>query len=65
MAANAWKRYNKFPEYIGDGTIDLDNDTFKVALFLSTSNCDIQGGVVLVNVQLCDIVNNSVRKSDQ
>ena len=38
MAADAWKRYDKFPEYLGDGTIDMDNDTFKVALFLSTSN---------------------------
>ena len=39
MAADNWKRYNKFPEYMGDGTIDLDTDTFNVALFLSTSDC--------------------------
>lgn len=25
-------KYNKFAEYFGDGTIDLDNDTFKLAL---------------------------------
>jgi hypothetical protein len=38
MAADNWKVYDKFKEYVGDGTIDLDNDTFKCALFLSTSN---------------------------
>jgi hypothetical protein len=39
MAADAWKIYNKFKEYMADGLIDLDGDTFKMALFLSTSNC--------------------------
>ena len=39
MAADNWKRYNQFPEYMGDGTIDMDNDTFNLALFLSTSDC--------------------------
>jgi len=39
MAADAWKRYNKFPEYLGDGTMDMDGDSFLCALFLSTSNC--------------------------
>jgi len=38
MAANAWDFYNEFTEYSMDGTIDLDADTFKCALFLSTSN---------------------------
>ena len=38
MAANVWDFYNEFTEFIGDGTIDLDADTFKMALFLSTSN---------------------------
>lgn len=38
MAADAWVVHDKFKEYMGDGTIDLDADTFKVALFLSTSN---------------------------
>jgi hypothetical protein len=38
MAADNWKRYNKFPEYMGDNTIDMDGDTFKLALLLSTSN---------------------------
>ena len=30
--------HNKFKKYIGDGTVDLTGDTFKLALFLSTSN---------------------------
>lgn len=38
MAAGAWVLHDKAKEYMGDGTIDLDADTFKVALFLSTSN---------------------------
>lgn len=36
MAAGSWKIYNKAKEYIGDGTIDLDGDTFKVALARAT-----------------------------
>lgn len=39
MASDNWRRYNKFPEYMGDGSMDMDDDTFNVALFLSTSNC--------------------------
>jgi hypothetical protein len=39
MAADAWKIYDSFIEAIGDDTVDVDNDTFKVGLFLSTSNC--------------------------
>ena len=37
-AAGKWKLYESAKEYIGDGTIDLDDNTMKVALFLSTSN---------------------------
>lgn len=39
MAADAWVIYNSAKEWIGDGTIDLDGHEFKMALFLSTSNC--------------------------
>ena len=38
MAADAWVLHDKAKEYMGDATIDLDADTFKFALFLSTSN---------------------------
>ena len=36
--ADAWTLHDKIKEYMGDGTVDLDNDIFKMALFLSTSN---------------------------
>ena len=38
MAADAWVVHDKAKEYEGDGTIDYDNDTFKMILGLSTSN---------------------------
>ena len=38
MAAAAWVFYNKAKEYMGDGTIDLDTDVFRLALFTSASN---------------------------
>lgn len=36
MAANGLTLYNSFFEYLGDGTIDLDADTFAVLLTTST-----------------------------
>jgi len=41
MAAQAWIIYNKFREYMADNTIDLDGDTFMLALFTSASNAAI------------------------
>ena len=38
MAAGTWVVHDKAKEYEGDGTIDYDADTFKMALYLSTSN---------------------------
>ena len=38
MAADAWVLHDKAKEYMGDATIDLDADTFKVALASSASN---------------------------
>lgn len=38
MAAAAWAFYNKFKEYLADGTLDLDNDIFRMSLHKSTSN---------------------------
>jgi hypothetical protein len=42
MAAGKWKVYEFAKEYLSDGTHDLDNASlgYKMALFLSTSNCD-------------------------
>lgn len=44
MAAGKWKLYEAGKEYIGDGTVDLDTATFKMALFQSTSNADTLSG---------------------
>jgi hypothetical protein len=38
MAAGAWTFTNAGRKKLLDGTFDLDSDTFKMALFLSTSN---------------------------
>ena len=51
-AAGKWKLYHSAKEYIGDGTIDLDSHTFKIALFQSTSNAN-----TLTNVNLGDLTN--------
>ena len=40
MAAGTFVLHDKAKEYEGDGTIDYDNDTFKLALYLSTSNVE-------------------------
>lgn len=40
MAAGKWKLYNSAKLKIASGIIDLENDTLKVALFLSSSNCN-------------------------
>lgn len=53
MAASAWRKYESFPEFMGDGTIDMDNDTFKIALFLSTSNA----ATVTTNTLFSDLTN--------
>ena len=42
MAATAWTLHDRTIERIGDNTIDLDNDTFRVALFRSTSNAETE-----------------------
>ena len=58
MAADAWLVYASAKEWIGDGTIDLDDDTFKVDLVTSgytpnltshTAYTDISGNVVSGN----------------
>ena len=39
-AAGKWKMYHNFVKRACDGTFDLDGSSFKVALFLSTSNAN-------------------------
>lgn len=55
MAASAWRKYEAFPERFGDNTIDLDGDTFKLALFLSTS--DAATVTYATNDNLADLTN--------
>ena len=38
MASSNWRLYNSAKEYIGDGTIDLDGDTFNIILCDASSN---------------------------
>ena len=38
MAADAWTFHDRFKEYMGDNTIDMDNDTFVMRLYTSASN---------------------------
>lgn len=40
MAAGKWKWYAKAKLALINGEIDFNSHTFKIALFLSTSNCD-------------------------
>lgn len=52
MPAGKWKLYNTAKLKIGQGLIDLDSHTFKMALFLSTSNCN-----TLTHDELADLTN--------
>lgn len=54
MAAGAWVVYNEFKLAMGNKLVDLDTDTLKVALFLSTSNC---GSAALATAQYATLTN--------
>lgn len=38
MAAGAWAFYDSFKEDMGDATVDLDTDNFRMSLYTSASN---------------------------
>lgn len=38
MAADAWVIHDRFKEFKGDNTIDMDSDTWEVRLYTSASN---------------------------
>jgi hypothetical protein len=40
MAASAWEFYNSFKEYMADGTLDLDDNVFRLTLHTSAANVD-------------------------
>lgn len=52
MAAGKWKLYETAKLKIAQGIIDLDTHSFKMALFLSTSNCN-----TLTHDELADLTN--------
>lgn len=55
MAAGKWKVYAAAKEAIATGAIDLDNDSFKINLYLSTSNANtLDSGTIS---QLANITN--------
>jgi hypothetical protein len=53
-AAGPWVIYNEFKETLGKKVLDLVNDTFKVALFTSTSNA---GSATLATAQYATLTN--------
>jgi len=53
MAAGKWKLYAKAKEAIANGDIDLNGHSFKINLYLSTSNCD----TLTAHDQLSDLTN--------
>lgn len=54
MAAEAWKMYDIARLRLGDGSYDMDTHAFKMALFLSTSNC---ATLTTGNSNLADLTN--------
>ena len=52
MAAQAWKLYNIAKENIGNSTVSLSGDIWKIALFKSTSNAS-----VLTSLSIGDVTN--------
>lgn len=47
MAAGKWKLYDLAKKYLADGTFDLDaSSSWKMALFLSTSNANTLGSSI-------------------
>lgn len=50
MAAGKFKLYDSAKEYIADGTIDLDTDTFHIELYLSSSNANALSNTVLASL---------------
>lgn len=50
MAAGPFTPYQHLPLRLADGSIELDANPFKVALFLSTSNCATTTNTVLAGL---------------
>lgn len=55
MAAGKWKMYESAKLALANGTIDFDSHTFKINLYLSTSNANTLTAATIT--QLSDITN--------
>lgn len=54
MAAGKWKLYEAAKKSLADGLMDFDSHTFRIGLFLSTSNAN---DLTLTNAFLADFTN--------
>lgn len=54
MAADAWVIYHEFKLNLGEKVFDMSSDTFKMALFLESSNC---GAASLATAQYATLTN--------
>jgi hypothetical protein len=59
MAATAWAFYNTAKKYLMTGDIDLDTDTFRMALFTSASNA-----LSSANLSVLGSVSNQVSEAN-
>lgn len=57
MPAGKWKVYESAKQYIGDGTIDLDANTFAMALFTSASNANTLAGLSTLSALTNQVAN--------
>lgn len=58
MAADAWLVYASAKEWIGDGTIDLDDDTFKVDLVTSSYTPDLVNHTDITDISAAIVSGN-------
>jgi hypothetical protein len=54
MAASAWKFYDVARQRLADGSYDLDNHSFKIALFTASSDC---ADTSIANQNYSDLTN--------
>jgi len=57
MAAGTWTTFYSAREYIGDGTIDLDGDTFKVGLLTSSATPSASAHTVWGDLSTYEVSN--------
>ncbi len=58
MAADNWKKFESFPEYAGDGTMDMDDDTFICALLTSVWTPNVATQSVWADISANEVTGN-------